>query len=146
MIATWPAKIKAGSKTDHISAFYDVMPTISQVVESKSPNTDGISFYKTLLEEDGQKEHEYLYWEYPEYGGQVAVRMGKWKIIWKDVKKGNTKIELYDLEKDLTEKTNIAAEYPEIVEKLFDIIKKEHSTPQIKRFEMKALEEAYNKK
>lgn len=148
MIASWPGKIKAGSKTDLISAHYDVMATFCDIINQKAPkDTDGYSFLPTLLgNSKTQKIHDYLYWEYPEYNGQVAVRMGKWKILWKNLKKGNKDIELYNLEKDTSEKNNIAEEHPEIVEKLYDIIKKEHKTPDVKRFRIEALENAYNTK
>ncbi len=50
MIAIWPGSIKAGSTTDHISAFWDIMPTIAELAGMKSPeNIDGISFLPTLL-------------------------------------------------------------------------------------------------
>lgn len=147
MIATWPAKIKKGTKTDHISAFWDVMPTLTDVIGTNSPeDADGISFYNTLTETGKQQKHDYLYWEYPEYGGQSAVRLGKWKIVWKDIKKGNKKIELYNLEEDIAEHKDVAESHPEIVEKLFEIIKREHSTPEIERFKMDAIEEVYNMK
>ena len=141
MIASWPGKVKAGSTTDHISAFWDVMPTLCDVAQIKSPETtDGISFYNTLVQNNDQKEHDYLYWEFPEYSGQVAVRMGKWKMVWKDIKKGNTKVELYDLEADIAEQHDIAEAHPEIIEQLYTIIKKEHSTPEIDKFKIEALE------
>ena len=74
--------------------------------------------------------------------------MGKWKILWKKIKKGNKDkdIELYNLDIDVTEKNNIADSHPEIIEKFFDIIKKEHSTPEVDRFKITALEEVYNSK
>ena len=145
MIASWPNKIKAGSTTDHISAFYDVLPTLNDVAHVETNfKGDGISFFNTLVGENTtQKEHEFLYWEYPEYGGQVAVRIGKWKILWKDIKKGNKDIELYNLDEDKEEHHNLAEAHPEIVAKLFEIIKKEHITPQFKKFIMNPLEEIY---
>lgn len=147
MIASWPGKIKPGSKTDMISSHYDVLATFCDITGDAIPeDTDGISFYNTLVNEGIQEEHEYLYWEYPEYGGQVAVRMGKWKVLWKDLKKGNKEVELFNLETDLTETTNIASNHPEIIEKFYDVIKKEHSTPEVKRFQIDALEEVYNQK
>ena len=147
MIASWPGKIKANTKTNHISAFWDVMPTICDIASIDAPkNTDGISFLNALTQSNKQKSHDYLYWEYPEYNGQVAVRIGKWKILWKNIKKGNKDIELYNLDVDLAEAINIADKHPEIVEKLFDIIKKEHSTPENQTFIIKELEEVYNLK
>ena len=146
MIASWPNQIKAESRTDHISAFWDIMPTLCEVAGIEKPaHTDGISFLNTMLQMETQEKHEYLYWEFPEYQGQVAVRLGKWKIIWKKIKKGNKEIELYNLEEDIAEQNNIADKYPQITERLFEIIREEHQTPEIKQFRIKALEEVYNR-
>ena len=147
MIASWPSQITPGTTTDLISAQYDVFATLCDLVGEPIPETtDGISFLNTLINEGTQTEHEYLYWEYPEYNGQVAVRMGKWKILWKNIKKGNTDVELYNLEEDFSESQNIAEKYQEVVEKLYEIIKKEHSTPEVKRFRIDPLEAVYNQK
>ncbi|MBI9061481.1 MAG: arylsulfatase, partial [Marinilabiliaceae bacterium] len=76
MLVSWPGQIEAGSISNHVSAFWDVMPTLCDVAEIQTPaNADGMSFLPELLGEK-QMQHEYLYWEFPEYGGQVAVRMG----------------------------------------------------------------------
>lgn len=147
MIAAWPDKIKAGTTTNHISAFYDILPTVCDITGVSAPkDTDGISLLNTLTQSGQQQKHEYLYWEFPESGGQVAVRMGDWKLLWKDLKKGNKNVELYNLETDLTEQHNIAQQHPELVAKLFEIIRKEHKTPEIEKFTIKALEEVANKK
>ena len=141
MIASWPGKIKPGSTTDHISAFWDVLPTLCNIASTKVPeDTDGISFLNILTGHGKQKEHAYLYWEFPEYNGQAAVRMGKWKLIWKAIKKGNTAIELYNLENDVTETTNVVDKHPEIVNQFFEIIKKEHTTPEIEKFKIDVLD------
>ena len=59
MIAVWANKIKAGSESNHISAFWDVFPTVSELTGAQTPeNIDGISFLPTLLGTD-QKEHSY---------------------------------------------------------------------------------------
>jgi arylsulfatase len=138
MIACWPDKIKPGTQSDHISAFWDVMPTLADIAGLPTPETDGISFLPTLTGKE-QPEHPYLYWEYPEYGGQQAVRMGKWKGIRKDIKKGNMVLELYNLENDLQEQYNVADEQPEIINKMEDIMQKEHQVAELDRFKMEAL-------
>lgn len=62
---------------------------------------------------------DYLYWEFPSYGGQQAVRMDKWKGIRKNIKKeGNLDIELYNLEKDIREEQDVAEAYPNVIKKL----------------------------
>ncbi|RIJ50858.1 N-acetylgalactosamine-6-sulfatase [Maribellus luteus] len=140
MIASWPDKIKPGKVSDHISAFWDVMPTFCDIAGIASPsNADGMSFLPTLLGAE-QPEHPYLYWEYPEYGGQQAVRIGNWKGIRKDIiKTGNLKLELYDLSNDIQELNDVASEHPDIIKQMEDIMQKEHKMAKSGRFRMKAL-------
>jgi len=139
MIASWPGKIKAGSKTDHISAFWDVLPTFSELVKIEVPeDIDGISFLPTLFEGE-QVEHEFLYWEFPSYQGQQAVRMGDWKGIRKDIFKGNMKIELYNLKNDLAETKDVADQHPDVVAQIEAIMKSEHTPAGIEKFKIKEL-------
>jgi len=139
MIASWPGKIKAGSTTDHISAFWDVLPTFGELVESDVPeDIDGISFLPTLFGEE-QVQHEFLYWEFPSYQGQQAVRMGNWKGIRKDIFKGNMKLELYNLKNDIAETTDVSDQYPDVVAQIEEIMKREHSPAEIEKFKIKQL-------
>jgi arylsulfatase A-like enzyme len=129
MVARWPGKIQPGTETDHLSAFWDVMPTIAELTGTKHPEgLDGISFAPTLLgKPDEQSKHEYLYWEFSAYGGQQAVRMGKWKAVRQNmlVKKNRfpLKIELYDLSNDLGESNNVAAKNPDVVNIVRSVMK-----------------------
>jgi arylsulfatase A-like enzyme len=121
LIARWPGKIKAGSVSHHISAFWDFLPTCCDLVGVKAPEgIDGISMLPTLLGKSGeQREHEYLYWEFHEQGKRQAVRMGDWKGIRQNVAKDpNGPIELYNLKNDIGEKDNVAARHPRIVAKI----------------------------
>jgi len=124
MIARWPERIGAGSESSHISAFWDVMPTVAELVGvSISDTLDGISFLPTLTGKGEQEEHDYLYWEFHEKGGRIAARMGKWKGIKYDVQEEPGKpIELYDLSLDPGETRNVASEFPDMVEELTGIM------------------------
>lgn len=135
MLAVWKNKIKPNSTTDHISAFWDIMPTLCEVVDVKSPQTDGISFLPTLLGKK-QSPHEYLYWEFGETDGAVALRMGKWKGIVSNIHKGNREVELYNLELDPREHTNVAKYHPEVVELIKQKMVEAHETPQVDKFKM----------
>jgi len=132
MIARWPGKIKPSTTTDHISAFWDVLPTIAEVTGAEPPKgIDGISFAPALLgKPERQKRHEHLYWEFPGYGGQQAVRMGDWKAVRQGMLRRNNpdplKIELYNLKDDIGESHDVAAEQPEIVARMRKILQAEH--------------------
>ena len=123
LLVKWPGKVQPGSGTDHISAFWDVLPTIAEIAGVEiTVATDGISFLPTLLGKD-QKQHQYLYWEFHEQGGKAALRMGDWKAVKRDIEKlphGET--ELYDLQADIGETNNVAALYPDIVRKIDSLL------------------------
>lgn len=140
MIASWPQRIKKDSKSDHIFAFYDVLPTLCQIAKTEIPeDIDGISFLPELLGEEEQVEHKFLYWEFPSYHGQQAVRMGKWKAIRRDIFKGNMEIELYDLNEDIQEQNNIASKHPDIIKQVEMLMRKEHTPAINDRFKIKEL-------
>jgi len=129
MIARWPGKIRPGTITDHLSAFYDFLPTCCDIIGAKTPDgIDGISFLPTLLGRPGQQQHDYLYWEFKSFGAQQAVRMGKWKGYRKDVDTSNpTPLELYDLDTDIGETTNVAGSNPGIVTQIEQIMTEAHT-------------------
>ncbi|HKK63497.1 MAG TPA: arylsulfatase [Bacteroidales bacterium] len=129
MIASWQGKIEPGSATDHISAFWDIMPTFAEVAGITAPdNIDGISFLPTLLEKDTQKQHDILYWEFHGRGGKQAVRQGNWKAVRLNyLRPEETTVELYNLKDDPSESTDLADEHPEKVEELVSIMDKEHT-------------------
>jgi len=137
MIAWWPGKIKKGSATNHLSAFWDVLPTLTELTGiSTPPNTDGISFLPTLLGQAGQKEHETMYWEFHEQDGRQAVRKGNWKLVrYKVLIPAKTTTELYDLSKDLGETNNVAEQHPEIVADLMKVMAQSRIPSEAFKFE-----------
>ena len=139
-IAWWPGEVEAGVVNDHQLAFYDLMPTFCEVAgidnyveryTNKSLSVDyfdGLSFAPTLLGEGEQEKHEFLYWEFHETN-MMALRMSNWKLV---VDKGTCY--LYDLVTDTHEDNNLASQYPEIVNKMKEIIKREHTASSISQF------------
>lgn len=116
-IARWPGTIPAGTDTDHISAFWDLMPTLAELTGAAHPEAiDGISYLPTLTGKGKQAQHEYLYWEFHEKGGRIAFRQGKWKAVkYNYLKHPEAPFELYDLSADVGETNNLAAEHPELL-------------------------------
>ncbi|MFY9241998.1 MAG: arylsulfatase [Polaribacter sp.] len=114
MIAKWKGAIAEGTTTDHISAFWDVFPTFSEIVSKETKNdVDGISFLPTLLGKPiQQKQHNYLYWEFHELGGRQAIRKGDWKLVKHHVKKESVYY-LFNLKLDPSETKNLADEFKE---------------------------------
>jgi arylsulfatase A len=129
-IVKWPGKVAAGKVSNYPSATYDMMETFAELLQVKAPENEGVSLLPTLLGKGQQKQRSYMYWEYPDKGGQLAVRMGKWKAIKTGLNK-NPKAgwQLYNLETDEKETKDVAAEHPELLTQFDAIVKKEHTTP-----------------
>jgi len=136
LIVTWPERIKLGRTSDHISAHYDLLATLADIAGADAPETDGISILPTILgKTKKQKTHDYLFWDFAGYGAQLAVRMGPWKAIKKDLKKNkDAPLELYHLGKDISESNDVAAKFPEIAEKMEKIMRDARSIPEEPRF------------
>ena len=141
MIVSWPGKIAAGSSTDHVSAFWDMLPTLSELGQTDAEmETDGISFVPALMNEE-QIDHKYLYWEFPESGGQRALRMGDWKLLNKDMKKGNLEWQLFNLVEDPREQYDLADQYPEILRQGVYLWEAGHIPSHLPRWQYAALGE-----
>ncbi|WP_118196926.1 arylsulfatase [Albibacterium indicum] len=133
-IAKWPGRIVSESKSDHIGAFWDLLPTLADIVSQDVPaNIDGLSLLPAMTGEGEQEDHEYLYWEFHEQGGKQAVRKGKWKAVRLQVKTqaDNAPIELYDLDEDPSEQYNIASKHPELVDEMLSIMKNARTESEI---------------
>jgi arylsulfatase len=127
-IAYWPGVIPAGAVCHQRFYFPDVLPTICELagIEVRHP-IDGISFWPTLCGRGKQKLHEFLYWEFPGYGGQQAIIVGDWKAVRQNLARGTIKTELYHLGQDEGEKQDVAAQYPEVVARLEKLMQEQHT-------------------
>lgn len=127
MFAYWPGKVPAGTVSDHISSFWDMLPTLSELTgQPMKGETDGISMLPTLLgQPKKQKKHKFLYWELYEGKPNCAIRYGKWKAVVLDRREGFN-IELYDVKADQSEQKNVAQQYPEVVNEIRTMMKEAH--------------------
>lgn len=112
-IARWPGHIKPGTTSEQVWAFWDVMPTLGELVGQKPPaGIDGVSVLSGWL---GQtpRAHPPMYWEFHEGGFSQAARMGDWKAVRLGTKRP---IELYNLKADPGEAHDVAAQNPDQVQ------------------------------
>jgi hypothetical protein len=140
MIVRWPGKIAPGRVSDLLWYFPDVLPTLAELAGAEAPkDIDGLSIAPELLGEKAagrkQPQHEFLYWE---LGGQTAVRMGNWKAV---KARRAPDWELYDLSKDVSEANNIAAQHPDVLNKMKALAEKAHDDVRPGTFHDRAIHE-----
>lgn len=128
-IVQWPDKIKPGQVNDLLFSQVDMMKTIGELTGTTPPeDTDGLSILPTLLGEDAvgrkQDQHAFLYWE---FGKQTAVRYQHWKGMRT---KPDAPWDLYDLNNDVSETTNVADQNPEVVAHIDQLAKASHTPVQ----------------
>lgn len=125
LIVWWPGHVPEGKVSDQVGAMWDVLPTLAEAIEAKSPTgIDGISLLPTWLGAKQTNQHDHLYWELHERGFQQAVRVDNWKGLRL---KQNDPIELYDLKADPTEEKNLAAQQPAIVARIEAIMRSDRT-------------------
>ena len=142
-IIRWPGRITAGSVSHQLAATIDILPTIASITGAALPARpiDGVSI-QAILEGDtsATPREEYYYY----YGGElIAVRKGKMKLVFPHSYRsyagidlgldgypgiykgvlgkyavGKSKLELYDLDNDMSESKDVSEMYPEVVKTL----------------------------
>ena len=133
LLVSWKGKIAPGSKSNLISAHWDLLPTCCELAGIEPPeDIDGISIVKELTGDAvHQPQHEYVYWEFSERGRSQAIRKGNWKAVRLNLKKNpHAPVELYDLSKDPEEKHNVAASHPDVVQEMQRLMTAAHVPSQ----------------
>jgi len=139
LIVYWKGHVPAGRTSSHVAAFQDIMPTLGELCGLDVPKgIDGVSLLPTVLGRGTQRTHPYLYFEFQGYGGQQAVRMGDWKAIRQNLQKGMSKLQLFNLAVDVGETSDVAAQHPDVVERI-ERIMAESRVPSAE-FPIKALD------
>ncbi len=124
MIARWPGHIAEGTETSHVSAFWDVMPTLAALTGATVPEgIDGESFDGILKGDEPFARSRPLYWEYHAFGAMQAVRFGKWKGVRLQARENpDGPVLLFDLDADPAETTDLAASRPDIVARMDSVM------------------------
>jgi arylsulfatase A len=129
-IVRWPRHIVVGTNADFVSGFEDWLPTLLEIAGAKEsiPRVvNGISLLP-LLTKGAQAERELLYREFPGYGGQQSLRIGRWKAVRQNLEKGSVQTELYDLASDASEAQDVAEQNPAVIQEM-ERRMKEYRTP-----------------
>ena len=125
-IARWHKHIEPEQVSDHIWAFWDIMPTFADIIGVTAPeDIDGISIAPTLLgNSEKQQEHDFLYWEFKQ---QQAVRMGDWYGI--KYREGN--LEVYNLIDNPEQDNDVSASNPEITKRMEVVMQTQHTPSDV---------------
>ena len=125
LLARWPGRIAAKSRSDLLTSHVDLMATTAELAGIKPPANDGVSIVPTLLGRPQTTKHDFLYWEIYEGPApfQQAVRQGKWKGYRTGTKAA---LELYDLDVDPAEENNLVAKHPDVARTIEAVMAREH--------------------
>ena len=126
MIVRWPDKIAAGSETALLSSHYDFLTTLAEIVQGETPEgKDGISYLPTLLGKPQESLHEFVFInnQFNRLGARALITQEGFKLVEADRKKGL--FQLYNIRNDNEERSDLAAEYPEMVTRLKAVMKRE---------------------
>jgi len=123
-LAWWPGTIEGGITSKEIGVTTDLLPTLAKLTNSQVPTDriiDGKDITEILLgKKEARSPHQLHFYE------DEGIRRGDWKLVKKKAK-GQTKLELYDLSKDLGERKDLSGKHPEMVQEL-DRLLKEHAS------------------
>jgi arylsulfatase A-like enzyme len=133
-LAWWPGTIEGGITSKEIGVTTDLLPTLAKLTNSRVPTDriiDGKDITDLLLgKKNAKSPHELHFYE------NEGIRRGDWKLVqvrntqslnYREFKKGETKLELYDLSKDLGERKDMSGKHPEMAKEL-DRLLQEHAT------------------
>ncbi len=136
MIARWPGQVPPGVTSDLVCAGWDFFPTFVDLAGQRTPTgLDGISLVPTLTGRGEQVRHAYLYWEFHELGGRQALRQGPWKLVRHGAAQEDPgPFQLYNIECDPQEKTDLAATHPLIVADLAALLPKVRTESPVFKF------------
>lgn len=137
MLVCWPGRVQAGAVNGYPWSFCDFLPTAAALAGVEPPaGIDGLSM-TPLLTGKGGPRREFLYWEFLTYDWQrrrlredrlaQAVRTGRWKAVRA---RPGAPLELYDLERDIGETRDVAAEHRDVVERVEAYLKTARTPPR----------------
>ncbi|MFD2569996.1 arylsulfatase [Spirosoma soli] len=141
MIARAPGRVPAGRTNDDIWAFWDMLPTFTQLTGTPTPTKhDGLSFVPALTGKP-QKQHDYLYWQFNEGALKEAVVQGNWKLVRLKEKGKPEVLELYELSRDVGERQNVASKNSTRVKAMLTLMQQSKTPAENDKFNWSAMEQ-----
>lgn len=119
MIVRWPGRIAPGAETNVLSAHYDFMATLAELVGTKSPTgKDSISYLPTLLKKAQNETHDFVFVNNlnNRMGSSALIMKDGWKLI--EIDRKQDQFQLYNIQNDNEERHNLAAQHPERLSRL----------------------------
>ncbi len=118
-IMRWPTRIPAGTTCDEVVSTIDLLPTFASITGATLPQhpIDGLNVSALLTDPKAPSPHRKVGYFYYRNGKVEAVRRGRWKL-----RVARRQIELYDLDADIGESTNLASANPKVVRELQELI------------------------
>ncbi|MDF7824766.1 arylsulfatase [Pontiellaceae bacterium B12227] len=131
-IVRWPGVVAAGSKNDRLICMSDLFATFAEYFAfniADDTAEDSISFLPVLRGAEPKVKRESIV--HHDFKGRFAIRDGEWKLILRpddevqDAAGLEAKFQLYNVKEDIAEANNLANEYPEKVDVLLALLKKQ---------------------
>jgi arylsulfatase A-like enzyme len=131
-IVWWPGRVKASQVVEQPGYSADLMPTLCALTGADPGKPYGENLLPVILGEKPSIEtRKPMVWTGGAYGGQVAVRLGNFKVmrrqLFKGMKGGPLDWEVYNLEKDLEEKNDLSANRQDLIEAAGAVLKREYT-------------------
>jgi arylsulfatase A-like enzyme len=137
-LAWWPGRVPAGTVRDAVTGTIDLLPTFAALAGTRIPanvTIDGADISKLMLGQTttSSREAQFYYFEWQ----LQAVRVGPWKLALQpqglsmQVKEGGVKEEglrLYNLDDDIGETKDVAAQHPDVVKRLRALAEQQRKT------------------
>lgn len=128
LVVRWPGRIAAGGEVKLPVTHCDLLPTLAAIAGASAEvpaDVDGMDLAPALLGGEVPVSRPPLYWEAASGGFQQAVRIDEFKGVRRNLRKDpDAPLELYDLRIDAAETTDIAAQHPEIVARMLEIMRR----------------------
>ncbi len=126
LIVRWPGNVAAGTESGILSSHYDFLPTLAEIVGAQTPaGKDGISYLPTLLGQPQESLHDFVFInnQFDKMGSRALIMQDGFKLVEANRKQGV--FQLYNIKEDNEERSDLAADYPDKVQRLIQILKRE---------------------